>query len=490
MADSIDTQINQARDAYKTSEQAVDAPLETDIKQLVDTTRVAGQQQIDLATKEASELQPFTQEPPHEQINQIMSGAPFLFALAAIGGKISGAGGVAMLDSLNGMSDGIIKGDQDSMDAHYKNYQAQFDKWKSNSDQVIQKYNILQQAYAGAADGNIRAMTAALNIHGDIAQRKLNADDPLKLVELKARLEEAHARTVEAYTKASEARRALAGGLPPGWTQAQIDFYAKMRNAGDTSYTTGLARGKYGSEVIAAIDRRAADMAVSEGKDPQDISVNKDIRVSLDKALNDRTKAAATAEQFVANFHDQEQIVGKYIEPGVGGATPVLNRWIQGGRKSIQGDEDVTRLDTAIRGLGREHQRIVTGLTSNAQLHVSAAETADQLINKDFTAGMIRASIGIMHEEAENAKKEGLAEVDKLRGRIRNIGKDAPPAVDAPPPGAPSAGGLASPSDPNAPVPVWRAYSNSRRKWYTKYSDGSVKPDPTIPSTGGATGSF
>lgn len=174
-------------------------------QQVVGAAEASGQQQIDLAKEFASTQQPFTQTPPTDQINQVMSGAPWLFALTALGGKLSGANGLAMLQGLNGMSDGIIKGDQESLHNAYQNYQASFDKWKANTDQQYRVYKELSDAYAGANDGKLRALTASLNITGDATKMKLAVDDPTKYWEVKAKLEESHAKVLEAYAKIKEA---------------------------------------------------------------------------------------------------------------------------------------------------------------------------------------------------------------------------------------------------------------------------------------------
>ena len=110
------------------------------------------------------------------------------------------------------------------------------------------------------------------------------------------------------------------------------------------------------------------------------------------------------------------------MEKGAAGSTPVFNKWIQSGRKSIEGDPDVTAFDTAIRGLAREHQRIVTGVTSNAQLHASAQDTADDLLNKSMTKEQIKSNLKEMQEEAHNALDSGKDEVGLLETQIKSIG--------------------------------------------------------------------
>jgi hypothetical protein len=437
-------------------------------QQLVATEEKQGQQEIDLAQRFASSQQPFTQEPPTDQINKVMAGAPWLFALTAIGGALSKNNGLTMLQGLNGMSEGLIKGDQEALQNHYQAYQASFDKWKANTDQQYKIYQTLSAAYGNAGDGKLRALTAAMNITKDATSMKLQVDDPTKYWEMKAKIEEAHAKTMEAYAKIKEMGGGPGGpALPPGFKQEDIDYYARQSLAGDQTWRVGLSRSKSGAQIIRAVDARVPELARIIGITPEQASTTKDIRKSIDTALNDRQKFVAASSQFVANFQKQADLVEKYVDKGVGGSDPVLNRWIQAGRKAVKGDEDVTRLDTAIRGLAREHQRIVTGVTSNAQLHASAQATADDLLNRDMTSSQIRATMGVMREEANNALESGRNEVGELQSQLGTLGAGGKlDGSGAPIPAAP----------PVTRHAVAIGTSQSTGKTYIQYSDGTTEP--------------
>jgi hypothetical protein len=215
------------------------------------------------------------------------------------------------------------------------------------------------------------------------------------------------------------------GSTLPALDKETIDFYAKQSLAGDNSWQVGLARGKVGQQLISAVKDRIPQLAKETGVTAEGAIANKAELVATQAALRDRQKFVAASNQFVRNMNSQMDLVEKYIKPGVAGSVPVINKWIQSGRVAMAGDPDVSALDTAIRGLAREHQRIVTGVTSNAQLHASAQATADQLLNRAQTADQMRAVIKVMREEAENARRSGEMEVESLKARIGG-GKAAP----------------------------------------------------------------
>lgn len=235
----------------------------------------------------------------------------------------------------------------------------------------------------------------------------------------KAKLQEAQIQ--EAQAKAKNLQAGGSASVSP----EVVDYYSRQSLVGDNSWKTGLGRSKTGQAIIAAVESRMPELAKEAGIEPEVAAAQRDVRGGIVAALKDRTKFVAASDQFVSNFQKQSDLVEKYLKPGVAGATPVINRWIQAGRKSVAGDPEVAAFDTAIRGLAREHQRIVTGVTSNAQLHASAQETADQLLNVNMTADQVRATLKVMREEATNARNSGRDEVETLKTQLTNLGRGA-----------------------------------------------------------------
>ena len=200
-----------------------------------------------------------------------------------------------------------------------------------------------------------------------------------------------------------------------------IDFYAMQQIGGDSTWRTGLSRQKSGADLILAVDKRVPQMAEELGLSAQEIGTKKAQRVALSTALRDQQKRLSIAEPFIVNFNKQADLVEKYMGAGAAGADPIINRWIQAGRRAVAGDPDVTAFDTAIRGAGREHQRIVTGISSNAQLHAAAAEMADQLINPNMTPDQIRSTLHVMREEGNNLVSAQKDQVGSLQSQITGL---------------------------------------------------------------------
>ena len=164
-----------------------------------------GQAEIARAQQFAGSQQPFTEPTPQDHIEGIMQGAPWIMALAALGGAAGKLSGQAMMDGLNGVSEGLLKGDQEGMQNAWNKYDAEYQKWKTRSDQQFKIYSVLEDAYGKSADGRMRAMHAAHAMTNDLYAAKMQADDPMTLLKLRSELELNHARAAEAFAKAKQA---------------------------------------------------------------------------------------------------------------------------------------------------------------------------------------------------------------------------------------------------------------------------------------------
>jgi len=377
-----------------------------------------------------------TWERPKVDPQQFQQTAMSLLAMALIGGVASKGNWMGASSSLQGAMEGYAEGNQEKAQQAFEDYKAKFAEAKEHEQQANKEMEDILRDRTTSINQKIALYKAAAAKY-DRQDARLQADQRSidgmwKALESRKssldRLEAQNQRfTVNLDFKETQAARKAAGGggaggLPPGFDEEKIDYYARQALAGDQSWRTGLARSKQGVAIIAAVDARIPDLARENEISPEEASTTKDQRHALARALDDRQKYVAAANQFIGNFNKQTDLVRKYLRSGVGGATPVFNRWIQSGRKNVAGDPEVTQLDAAIRGLAREHQRIVTGVTANGQLHDSAAKTADELLNIDMTAGQIEHTLTVMHEEAQNALAAGREETGALRKQLNEIG--------------------------------------------------------------------
>lgn len=247
---------------------------------------------------------------------------------------------------------------------------------------------------------------------------------------------DSRATTAGAAVTRADAVAANAGGGAVTYRPEDIDRLARRVLAGDSKVYQEIGYTKNAAAARQQLQERVTELAKESGQSVGDQIANRSDYAALSKALGQRQNFVSASNQFITNMEKQAELVRSLAVKGTAGGIPVINKWIQAGRDKVAGDADVTKFDTAIRGLAREHQRIVTGVTSNAQLHVSAQQTADELLNRSQSPEQIEGAIEVMMEEARNAKAAGVGEVDSLKNRIKQLDRREP---DSATPGAPVA---------------------------------------------------
>lgn len=234
---------------------------------------------------------------------------------------------------------------------------------------------------------------------------------------------------------------------PNGKLSSQtVDWYAQQSLMGDNSWQVGLARGKVGQALIAAVKDRIPQMGHELGLDPQDIGTNKAQYAALSKTLADRTKYVTSVEQLNNNLLSQAQLVENLLDKG--GATeggPLFNAPYNKIREAL-GSTDAHNLDVALTGLAREHQRVLTSPMSNGQLAVSAAATGDRLAGLNLTPSQIRGTLDTMRQESANGLANGRTTLESVQTQLRGLGRAkstpgaTPPVAAGTTPRAPAAG--------------------------------------------------
>jgi hypothetical protein len=127
------------------------------------------------------------------------------------------------------------------------------------------------------------------------------------------------------------------------------------------------------------------------------------------------------------------------LAPKGGGQTgiPVLNRWLQAGRKQIAGDPDVTMFDNAIGAYSEEYAKVMTGNLGNVAATDGARRDAAERLGKYAAQGQLRQGYDVMKEEMENRNRAQEAQVAGIQKKLRaGITPGSPEDVPGPDAGA------------------------------------------------------
>lgn len=126
-----------------------------------------------------AEQQPdqFNQTPPQTTMTpQIMQSMAPLMIFTALGGAFTKQSGMTMLGAMNGMVQGINKGDEEGRERAWQQYQDTYQKWK---DKVEESHRIYEEHKAALGDtvfADQAAQKFALQMRGDeVAQQQFRA---------------------------------------------------------------------------------------------------------------------------------------------------------------------------------------------------------------------------------------------------------------------------------------------------------------------------
>lgn len=133
------------------------------------------QSQLADVNQDIANIPQFTEQEPRINPNGVMATMPFLIGLAALGGSFAGVHAKTMLSATNGMTKGLIQGNQKAYEDAHERYQESYRRYIDKHQQQLQIYNEMRQVYKGRVDADLRALEIARKATGDQTKVDQNA---------------------------------------------------------------------------------------------------------------------------------------------------------------------------------------------------------------------------------------------------------------------------------------------------------------------------
>lgn len=209
-----------------------------------------------------------------------------------------------------------------------------------------------------------------------------------------------------------------AGVLPPEAIRAAGERYAI-----DGTFPPNLGKGAQGPSNTAKILSAAADVAKERGDSAEEARIRQIAGKAATTALVDITKresqVSAFEKTFVKNTELVESLSAKVDRTGV----PLLNKWIQGGKRAVMGDVDLTNLDTAIKGAVNEYAKIVSGSMGNVATAEGEIKKIESLLSAAQTPDQIKGILTTMRTETQNRMSGFREQKNELNNVFRTSGR-------------------------------------------------------------------
>lgn len=177
-----------------------------------------------------------------------------------------------------------------------------------------------------------------------------------------------------------------------------------------------------------AIVDRAAALAKEKGINPDRVTqlANKANTSALTQLTKQETMVGAFEKNFVKNVDIVDRLSKQTDNTGV----PLLQKWINVGKKASSGDPNLAALAVAIKAVQNEYGKIVSGSMGNTAVAVSEIKRMEELLNAAQTPQDVQAVLNTMRQETRN-RMEGFKEQKaELTGAMRgSTNKPATPAA-------------------------------------------------------------
>lgn len=199
----------------------------------------------------------------------------------------------------------------------------------------------------------------------------------------------------------------------------------------DGTLPPNLGRGTQGPRQTAQILNEAARQAAARGDTPEAQRIaqlaNKANSTALNKLETQQTMVGAFEKNFIKNASIVEELSNKVDRTGV----PVLNKWINAGKRAVQGDPEIVALDASIKATVNEYAKIVGGGTGSSATAQGEIAKIEGLLSAAQTKQQVKSVLDLMRRETQNRMTAFDDQKTELKNSMIPANKTPKPASAA-----------------------------------------------------------
>ncbi len=219
-----------------------------------------------------------------------------------------------------------------------------------------------------------------------------------------------------------EATAPLIHGMETGTSEQMapetVDLLAK-RALGGMVDPMGL-----GSKVRVPVFNRMAEIAKESGDTVGSQAMRQAALKASQQELQTVQKNRGVVGSFIGTLDKQLNILSDYSQSvgkdALNTGIPVLQRWINAGKKKIAGDVDVNNLDTIINTVNSEYARAMNTITGGGAVADEAVKRNQDNLTSATTPQQIQGWIKTIRAEAANRSSGYADEIGRISHDISN----------------------------------------------------------------------
>ena len=318
-----------------------------------------------------------------------------LIGMALIGGAASHGNWLGVSSSLNGALKGFMEGNQQQAKEQWDKYQKEFEAAKSREQQFDKEYDQILKDRNLTINEKLQQLRIKATQHGrqDVAlaaeQKSIDAIErqiQAGRTQLTNTLE--RAREFNTRIETAARNRASGGGVKgsPQTEEGRKLAAEVMASGGNVSFFGGKGQ--------------LFDTLAQEGYTASDIVGGKVDLAAATTAKRNATNRLQAVDRLTSSVTSLESKVSNLARRAGNSNIPASNATINWVKQNL-GDGQLQELKTLMSSVGRQYTEAVTMPGSNAQMHATAQEWSEGLLNPNMSMGQIQGSIRAMNAEIQ-----------------------------------------------------------------------------------------
>ncbi len=210
----------------------------------------------------------------------------------------------------------------------------------------------------------------------------------------KSKQENAPQLTSDAIENAAN-RYNLDGTLPPlGMGQAAVDLRTQILTK---------AAEQMNERGVKSEDQRPLQIGATVAKSAM-------IQLGKQEAM-----IGAFEKTFIKNVDMAEKASEEVDRSGI----PIVNKWVNAGKRAVTGDPALSKFDIAIKAAVNEYTKIISGSMGNTQMAQAEVEKVNSLLNAAQTKEQVKEVLDFMRQETDNRMQGFKEQKGQLQGTLK-----------------------------------------------------------------------
>lgn len=191
--------------------------------------------------------------------------------------------------------------------------------------------------------------------------------------------------------------------------------------------------GKEGTAFKKQVLARAAQLDIESNVSAADAVVGQAEGKAVEMSMKQMQKTRDNIDAYERQFQKNMTIAKSAFDKLDNTKMPLLNKWINAGKRNLTGDPDIAAVDTAVKAVVDEFSKIVSGAMGNTVVAQGQIKRVEKLLNDAQSPEQVKAALDVMEQETHNRIKgfdeTQAAQRDKLKPKSPSKSEGNKPSV-------------------------------------------------------------